>query len=73
MTESLRTTFYLVNEETKEYVAYNIILNDTPVGINAIDADLENAVIYDLNGRRVSKAVKGGVYIINGKKVFIKK
>ena len=73
VTGSLRTTFYLVNEATKEYVAYNIILNDTPVGINAIDADQENAVIYDLNGRRVSKAVKGGVYIINGKKVFIKK
>lgn len=31
----------------------------------------ENAPIYDLNGRRVAKAVKGGVYIQNGKK-FVK-
>ena len=44
----------------------------TAVGLNAISADLENAVIYDLAGRRVSKAVKGGIYIINGKKVAIK-
>ena len=73
VTENLSTTFYLVNEATKEYVAYNIILNTTPVGISGINADLENAVIYDLNGRRVSKAVKGGVYIINGKKLYIKK
>ena len=31
----------------------------------------ENAPIYDLSGRRVAKAVKGGVYIQNGKK-FVK-
>ena len=42
------------------------------VGINAVDANLENAVIYDLTGRRVSEAMKGGIYIVNGKKVFIK-
>ena len=29
-----------------------------------------NAPIYDLQGRRVTKAQKGGVYIINGKKVI---
>ena len=38
--------------------------------INSIDADA-NAVIYDLSGRRVEKAVKG-IYIINGRKVVIK-
>lgn len=31
----------------------------------------ENAVIYDLSGRRVSRAAKG-IYIINGQKVIIK-
>ncbi len=41
-------------------------------GINSIDANLENAVIYDLTGRRVSEAMKGGIYIVNGKKVFLK-
>ena len=39
----------------------------------AEDTDLENAVIYNLNGQRVDKAqAKGGVFIINGRKVVIK-
>ena len=37
-------------------------------GISGIVAD-ENAVIYNLAGQRVSKAVKG-INIINGKKVL---
>ena len=39
-------------------------------GIDAIDADADS-VIYDLQGRRVEKAVKG-IYIVNGKKVLVK-
>ena len=42
----------------------------TVTGINGIDAGA-NAVIYDLSGRRVEKAVKG-IYIVNGKKVLVK-
>lgn len=35
--------------------------------------DLENAVIYNLNGQRVDKAqAKRGIFIVNGKKVVIK-
>ncbi|MBQ7179743.1 MAG: hypothetical protein IJR87_00460 [Bacteroidaceae bacterium] len=42
------------------------------VGIDAINAQTEEApVIYDLTGRRVEKARKG-LYIINGKKVLVK-
>ncbi len=41
-------------------------------GIVAVESDLiANDAIYDLSGRKVSKAVKG-VYIINGKKVLVK-
>ena len=41
-------------------------------GIQKVKADIdENAVIYDLSGRRVNNATKG-VYIIDGKKVVIK-
>ncbi len=32
----------------------------------------KEAVVYDLSGRRVSVPQKGGVYIMNGKKVVIK-
>ena len=71
LTNAVSTTFYLVNEDTKEYVAYNVILNAVTTGISGIDATEAGKVIYDLSGRRVEKAQKG-IYIINGKKVAIK-
>lgn len=38
-------------------------------GINAVvKADKANAAIYDLTGRRVTRTVKGGLYIQNGSK-----
>ena len=37
-----------------------------------VAADKVNAPVYDLTGRRVMKAVKGGVYIQNGKKFIVK-
>ncbi len=41
-------------------------------GIEAVEGDvIANDAIYDLSGRKVSKAVKG-VYIVNGKKVLVK-
>lgn len=42
------------------------------VGINDVenDADIKDAVIYDLTGRRVKSPVKG-IYIVNGKKMII--
>lgn len=51
-------------------IAMNFGGNVTGVSQATIVAN-ENAPIYDLSGRRVAKAVKGGVYIQNGKK-FVK-
>ncbi len=47
--------------------------DDMTTGIEAVESEAEagSDVIYDLSGRRVSKAQKG-VYIVNGKKVVIK-
>lgn len=50
-------------------IAMNFGGNTT--GINNAVIASENAPIFDLSGRRVVKAVKGGVYIQNGKK-FVK-
>lgn len=50
-------------------IAMNFGGNTT--GINNAIVASENAPIFDLSGRRVVKAVKGGVYIQNGKK-FVK-
>ena len=42
-----------------------------PTGIESVESENGAQVIYDLSGRRVAKAVKG-LYIINGKKVYVK-
>lgn len=36
------------------------------------NVDGENAVIFDLQGRRLQKVNKSGMYIVNGKKVLVK-
>ena len=43
-----------------------------PEGIEGVDAEVENDVIYDLSGRRIAEIVKPGIYIVNGKKVLVK-
>lgn len=58
-------------ENFPENKATYTIVFSVPTAINFIKAD-ENTVIYDVTGRRVSKAVKGGLYIINGKKTLVK-
>ena len=40
-------------------------------GINGVNA-LQNATIYDLSGRKIQKIQRGGIYIVNGKKVAVK-
>ncbi len=40
-------------------------------GINGVVYDEESAVIYDARGRRVKNITSSGVYIVNGKKVYV--
>ena len=42
-----------------------------PIGIDGIEAEGEQT-IYDLTGRKIETITKGGIYIVNGKKVVIK-
>lgn len=52
--------------------ALNFDFGGVTTGIeNAVANKANNAPIYDLSGRRVMNAVKGGIYIQNGKK-FVK-
>ena len=46
--------------------------NVTAINNVATDNVNANAPIFDLSGRRVVKAVKGGLYIQNGKKYIVK-
>ena len=78
--------FYKLNSEDRTikggrayYVAPSgeaaaFLFNGTTTGIEAIEAALNdvNAPIYDLSGRKVANAIKGGVYIKNGKKFIVK-
>ena len=68
-----RYAFVKDASDTHDAVILSVTLAyDVPVGIRGIDAAGEKATIYDLSGRKVEKVQRGGVYIINGKKVSIK-
>ncbi len=58
-----------------EYILVNgiITINNTN-SISAIELNLEENVVYNLNGMRITETenLTRGIYIINGKKVFIK-
>ncbi len=41
-------------------------------GINGVIFDEADAVIYDSRGRRVKRVTSAGVYIVNGKKMYVK-
>ncbi len=41
-------------------------------GISGIGADDKDAVIYDIRGRRINRITSSGVYVIDGKKTYVK-
>ena len=51
-------------------VDYADFLNEVPTGIENLPTIKAPDAIYDLSGRRVINVAKGGVYIVNGKKVI---
>ena len=56
-------------EQLGQIVSVTFVTDPATVGIRAIGAEVEGEpLIYDLSGRRVSRAAKG-IYIINGRKV----
>lgn len=61
---------YLTTSAAQAAPAFKVIM-DKPTGIDAITTTETDGIIYDLTGRRVEKAVKG-IYIRDGKKVYIK-
>ena len=42
------------------------------IGANGNILNGENNGIYDLQGRKIETVTKGGIYIVNGKKVLVK-
>ena len=64
---------YEAYQYTKNWIKYfdNVVEDLEPTGIHSVTLDKEtgNKAIYDLNGRRITEAMKKGVYIKNGKKI----
>ena len=64
---------YNAHRYTKNWIKYfdNVVEDLEPTGIHSVTLDKEtgNQAIYDLNGRRITEAMKKGVYIKNGKKI----
>ena len=67
---------YNAHRYTKNWIVYfdNVVEDLEPTGIHSVTLDKKpgNAAIYDLNGRRITEAMKKGVYIKNGKKISAK-
>ena len=61
---------------TKNWIKYfdNVVEDLEPTGIHSVTLDKEtgNKAIYDLNGRRITEAMKKGIYIKNGKKISVR-
>jgi hypothetical protein len=71
-------TTHFLNNAFKAYLPVDVAVGanvlrfnfgGTETGIGEVETETENAVIFDLAGRRVQKAQKG-LYIVNGKKVI---
>ena len=67
---------YEAHSYTKNWIVYfdNVVEDLEPTGIHSVTLDKEtgNKAIYDLNGRRITEAMKKGIYIQNGKKMIRK-
>ena len=69
-TVNANKAYLVVSSGNAQSLSFNF---GATTGVNAATIDAtKQAPVYDLSGRRVVKAVKGGVYIQNGKKFIVK-
>jgi hypothetical protein len=57
---------------TEIYPSFYGIFDEVEASIDSVDSDNQEAIIYDLTGRRIDEIVKPGIYIVGGKKVLVK-
>ena len=72
-----RNGYICLTSTTGDTLADSYIIGEeatsSSTSIENIEVDYEsNPVIYNLQGQRVSTVMRGGIYIINGKKVVVK-
>lgn len=67
-------TAYLAVPKDNTAGAKGFAFNGEATGIEGVNANVENAkAIYNLNGQRVASMAKPGLYIVNGKKMVVRK
>lgn len=67
-------TAYLAVHKTNAAGAKGFTLNGEATGIEGVNANVENVkTIYNINGQRVASMAKPGLYIVNGKKMVVRK
>lgn len=67
-------TAYLAVLKANAADAKGFTLNGEATDIEGVNANVENAkAIYNLNGQRVASMAKPGLYIVNGKKMVVRK
>ena len=67
-------TAYLAVPKVNATGAKGFTLSGEATGIEGVNANVENAkAIYNLNGQRVASMAKPGLYIVNGKKMVVRK
>lgn len=72
-TGTLKINIKVAADNNISWLSFKNVNYSIGTAISGVDAQqADDAAIYDLTGRRVSKAVKGGIYILNGKKVLVK-
>lgn len=66
---------YYINKSTPtDLYACFVFADDDTTAINEIDnSDTKPTEIYTLNGVKVKEIIQSGIYIVNGKKTFVKK
>lgn len=70
--EKLYCTIDIDMISTLGQMVYVVFGSDITTGIENVITENYSQAIYDITGREVNKIETAGIYIINGKKVFVK-
>lgn len=79
--EGETSEFFVKNVSNKNGIEFNSIMiwykEGVTSGVSVVELNLKNGKVYDLNGTYVGNSLdnvtKSGVYVVNGKKIVVKK
>lgn len=79
--EGETSEFFVKNVSNKNGIEFNSIMiwykEGFTSGVSVVELNLKNGKVYDLNGTYVGNSLdnvtKSGVYVVNGKKIVVKK